>query len=236
MALLPRLGLDTRPRLNESTQVSEDLRIMRLSIGTSSRCLTIAIFVMLMNVGIASVGYGAESEFARVATLYVSSNIGVGLDMGAEDEGEDFVAGGVNFDIDPSVAVDLRYGTRIASHVAWEWQLEYAPEFEATCACIDESASEIKTKYSVFSFGINSKIFATTSRIQPYGLFGLGFTMINIKNGPDDIGPSIRGGGGVAYHINEHWSMNSEVTYVYPLLAVEDLDYLSVGVGIQYQF
>jgi hypothetical protein len=60
--------------------------------------------------------------------------------------------------------------------------------------------------------------------------------MINIKNGPDDIGPSIRGGGGVAYHINEHWSMNSEVTYVYPLLAVEDLDYLSVGVGIQYQF
>ncbi len=173
----------------------------------------------------------AGDEYAQVGHLYVSANLGVALYEEGGVGDDDLGIGGASFDVKPSARFDLRYGTRVARRLAWEWQFEYAPEFEVDCSCAADGLEG-----SAFSFGINSKVFALTGRTQPYALLGLGGTRIEGDGISDETGFSIRTGGGVAFHITEHWSVAGEATYIIPFGKIGDYDYVAIGLGAQYQF
>ena len=51
-----------------------------------------------------------------------------------------------------------------------------------------------------------------------------------------DTGLAIRWGGGVDSYLTEHWLINIEVSDVNPTGDVKDIDYFSLGGGIQYRF
>jgi hypothetical protein len=47
---------------------------------------------------------------------------------------------------------------------------------------------------------------------------------------------AIRAGGGVDVYLNERIAINMEATYVVPVTRVTRLDYLSLGISLQYHF
>jgi hypothetical protein len=52
----------------------------------------------------------------------------------------------------------------------------------------------------------------------------------------DAVGPAMRAGAGIDLYLSENIVVSAETTYVLPFANVSDLDYLSVGVGVQYRF
>ncbi len=45
-----------------------------------------------------------------------------------------------------------------------------------------------------------------------------------------------RFGGGLDFYITENWVATGEVSYLMPTGKLDDLDYYSIGIGLQYRF
>jgi opacity protein-like surface antigen len=115
-------------------------------------------------------------------------------------------------------------------------------------------------------FTANAKGHLLTGRYQPFVLLGLGFMRMESKSrdetpaaraltavcppDPGDPTPpcyagnardrrvevALRFGGGLDFYITENVAMSAEVSYLMPTGQLDDLDYYSFGIGMQYRF
>jgi len=98
---------------------------------------------------------------------------------------------------------------------------------------------------------VNMKGHLLTGRYQPFVLVGLGFMRMESKtrdaSGGAIPGPApqasdrtvklaMRFGGGLDFYITENVLANAEISYLMPTGKLDDLDYYSIGVGLQYRF
>ena len=87
---------------------------------------------------------------------------------------------------------------------------------------------------------LNGKFFALTERFQPYGLLGIGAMRAELKVGSfgdvHDTDLAFRFGGGIDSYLTDTWVVNLEISYVRPTGDVGDINYISLGGGIQYRF
>ena len=182
---------------------------------------------LLMAIGISlgflSPAFGEESSSYSRSGFY----LGVGGLYGIEDFDN---TGSLEFDNGPGF--NFRLGYRFHPNIAVEAMGERVDAFDLD----GSSNAEINT----WTGTLNGKFFALTERFQPYGLVGLGAVRAKadgnavINNSETDI--AFRFGGGLDSYITESWVIELELSYVHPTGDVDDVNYLSLGGGIQYRF
>ena len=192
--------------------------------------LLIAIGVSLM---LLSPAFGEESSRYSRSGFY----LGVGGLYGIEDFDN---TGGLEFDNGPGF--NFRLGYRLHPNIAIEAMGERIDAFD-----LDLSGSGIsgsgKGEINTWTGTLNGKLFALTERFQPYGLLGIGAMRAEAKaSGPggraknDETDLAFRFGGGLDSYLTENWLINLGISYVHPTGDVDDVNYLSLGGGIQYRF
>jgi hypothetical protein len=88
----------------------------------------------------------------------------------------------------------------------------------------------------------NGKLFLATRELQPFLLAGAGALYAHLEDGlglglsVSAVGPAMRFGGGVDFYFTESIVVSVESSYVLPFGDVADLDYVSLGFGVQYRF
>jgi len=136
--------------------------------------------------------------------------------------------GGLNFESSPGY--NLRLGYRFHPNIAVEAMAENAVGFD-----LKGFGGEIST----WTTTVNGKFFALTGQFQPYGLLGIGAMQLKDKTpGPslNDFDLALRYGAGIDTYITENLVFNMEVSYVHPQGNVDDVNYVSLGGGIQIRF
>ena len=94
---------------------------------------------------------------------------------------------------------------------------------------------------------VNTKAYATTGRVQPFGLFGAGFMRTELKHRRqitdikifDDTSAAftLRLGGGVDFYITKHIVMSAGAHYILPFGGkLDKMDMLMYNMGLQYRF
>lgn len=121
---------------------------------------------------------------------------------------------------------------------------------------INEVVGDLRNRHAFVTATVNGKVTLPTGRFQPFALFGMGMFHNHSSNGlgftytegqpkailDEDYGDhsgnafAIRAGGGIDVYITDHVAFNFEATYVQPISRVSRLDYLSLGLGLQYHF
>lgn len=156
--------------------------------------------------------------------------------------------GGMN--VDNSNGFHVRAGYRVHPHIAVEARYEHYLGFETDPG--DGPGSDPTDfgpgHFEGWSLTANVKGFILTGRWQPYLLFGMGYLDINypgvnrVPNGfnggdarpGDDF--AMRFGVGFDAHLSDLISIGPEIAYVLPVGDAEDLDFLTVGLGLQFNF
>jgi hypothetical protein len=139
--------------------------------------------------------------------------------------------GGMN--VDNSNGFHVRAGYRVHPHVAVEARYEHYLGFET---------DPFPGHFEGWSLTGNVKGFILTGRWQPYLLFGMGYLDINYPgaNRAGDARPgddfAMRFGMGFDAHLSDLISIGPEIAYVLPVGDAEDLDFLTVGLGLQFNF
>ncbi len=131
-----------------------------------------------------------------------------------------------------SEGYNFRLGYRLHPHMAIEAEGERAIGFDLKQASLD-----IET----WAATLNGKFFALTGQFQPFALFGVGSMTATadsklLQSNITETDVAFRFGGGADVYVTQNWLVNFEVSYVAPRGDVEDLDYVSLGAGIQYRF
>jgi len=201
----------------------------------SKRLLNLCAGTLLL-CGIATDAQGWD--FSR-SGLYMGVGGSFAMDMAAEDELKDILdALGLVSDVDmrDSFGLPGRLGWRFIPHFAAEVQIEYLFGFEA------KILGQRLGEFEMLTATLNAKLPLTTRDVQPFVLVGVGALNANFEDtaaadlAGDDWGPALRGGGGLDLYITERVVVSVDATYVRPFANVADLDYLSVGFGVQYRF
>jgi opacity protein-like surface antigen len=137
---------------------------------------------------------------------------------------------GLNFKNGPGF--NFRLGYRFHPNIAVEAMGERVDAFDLKGV----SGVEINT----WTGTLNGKFFALTGRFQPYGLVGIGAMRAQAKvsgfGNTTDTDFAFRFGGGMDSYLTENWLINVEFSYVKPTGDVKDINYFSLGGGIQYRF
>jgi opacity protein-like surface antigen len=139
--------------------------------------------------------------------------------------------GGMN--VDNSNGFHVRAGYRVHPNVAVEARYEHYLNFET---------DPFPGHFEGWSITGNVKGYILTGRWQPYVLFGMGYLDMSYPgaNRPGDAHPgddfAMRFGVGMDAHLTEHISIGPEIAYVLPVGDAEDLDFLTIGLGLQFNF
>ena len=132
--------------------------------------------------------------------------------------------------VDNSGGFHVRVGYRAHRNFAVEALYEYYSQFDTDPG-----------HYNGWSATINGLAILPLGRVQPYALIGLGFMNINGSGGNPgsaalaDDGFIMRFGGGIDMCITEHWSTGPEVAYVLPFGDIDNLDLVTVSMGVTYK-
>jgi len=167
-------------------------------------------------------------DYSRTG-VYIGAEGAVGIESKIEDGVGD--SGGR---VDAAFGVNGRIGYRLHPRVAVEAEFEWIDGFDIKVA----NDKKIATGDTWFVSG-NVKGYVLTGRFQPFALVGAGFYHAEYKalgsrlSGGD---AALRAGGGFEGYITEHIVFTFDAQYVLPFGEVDDLDYTSVGVGLQYRF
>jgi opacity protein-like surface antigen len=210
---------------------------------------------------------GDEPDYARVG-YYIVGGAAVAFENSDDlDEAEDLAQLVLDFLIEDAIDDgDLPVGTegdaelkievmpgfhlaggyRLSPRFAFEGEFEWAkgdlklkqtltaPGFEST------SATTKLAEYSYLLFGINTKVFALTGRIQPYVMAGVAFMHqeLKYKNLPDDdaTGAGFRLGGGADLYFTENAAFRADFGYILTAGNLKDNDVMSLNVGVLWRF
>ena len=176
--------------------------------------------------------FARGGPYAGVAGSYA-------IDRAAEDAIEDQLDAlgyAVKVDLKDSFGVQGRLGWRFARHFAAEIQAESLFGFETRA--LGQKVSE----HEMLVGTLNAKLPLSISDIQPFLLVGVGAMYVKLEDNlgagisVDDLGPVLRAGGGLDFYLSRQIVLSVDTTYVLPFDAVQDLDYLSVGFGLQFRF
>ena len=177
--------------------------------------------------------------FAQDPSIYNRSGVygGIGGLYAIEDFDN---TGTLKFENAPGF--NFRLGYRFHPNIAVEAMGERVDAFDLDLPGSGFSGSG-KGEINTWTGTLNGKFFALTERFQPYGLLGIGAMQAEGKaSGPggsaevDETDLAFRYGAGMDSYITENWVFNLEMSYVRPTGDVDDLNYYSLGGGIQYRF
>lgn len=163
------------------------------------------------------------------------SRKGPSLGLGGTYAIETFdTSGGLN--LDNSGGFNARIGYRFHPRIAGEVEIERFQQFDAHVGGTD--VGEI----NAWSLGANVKGFVLTGKIQPYGLFGLGYADWETTNSANtanpektDDGLALRFGGGVDWYVTNKVVLTSDVTYLMGTGDASDYSTVALSFGIAYR-
>jgi opacity protein-like surface antigen len=217
---------------------------MRLAIPWLATCLV---------AGSALAGDGQSSTFGHPG-FYVGAG-GVYASDIFETEIEDIVEDSfgvpVNVDVDDSWGANGRIGYRLGSWFAAEIQYEWIDPFDVDLSAVGLPIGSASLEAQTVT--LNGRLIAPIWRTQPYLLVGVGGafynftdnTLGNVLGGSGNkTGFAGRGGGGLDVYLTDSLILNAEAAVLlttedFNTPAAGDLDdlyYLSVGLGLRYQF
>jgi opacity protein-like surface antigen len=219
--------------------------------------------LFLLGLFLAPGSASAKSEsFARTGVYLGLSGVYTNnfFDDQIDDAFSDLIGGSVDVDIDDSRGLNARVGYRAASFIAFELQYEWIDNFETEITAPSLPGQKAKIDITGHSLTLNAKLIIPTWRIQPYFLLGAGYSLyesdtsfspgfsaipgIGQVDGGKESGFAARGGAGIDWYITRHIVVNTEVTALITTQdfsapdtgSIDNLYYLSMGVGLQYRF
>jgi len=147
---------------------------------------------------------------------------------------------GASVQVDPSLGLNARLGHRIHPRFAADIHYEWLSEFKTTIdvpgplggsATVDDIGGWALTG--------DGKVFLLTGRLQPFLLVGIG--ALHVDLGDFDVRQTVfsgRFGGGIDVYATRNIAVTIDVSYVLPAEDFEgvELDYVSIGWGLQYRF
>ena len=179
-------------------------------------------------------------------------------DMGTPDPSDDD-PGTYTFslgDLDDEVfGFTGRGGYRCHPYVSAEFQFESLGDFEGTISengtPMNDTARDFDLELEALVLTSNVKGYLLTGRFQPFVLVGVGFMRMESK-ARDATGGTLPGlaaqasertvnlamrfGGGLDIYATRNVVVSVEVSYLMPTGKLDNLDYISVGLGLQYRF
>jgi opacity protein-like surface antigen len=130
-----------------------------------------------------------------------------------------------------SAGLHAKAGWRVSPRFAAELRYDWFHEFDLDPGHIDG-----------YLLSINGKAYVLTGRVQPFALVGLGFIHGEGSAGnfagaahPSN-GFAMRFGGGLEGYITENLVMGPEFAYVLPTGSANDLDMLTISLGLSWRF
>jgi opacity protein-like surface antigen len=186
--------------------------------------------------------YARRGAFAGAALAYAVET----YESDAQSEVRD-VANNSNLSVKNSFGFKGRLGYRCQRYVSAEVQVEWFDSFDGTV--FQDGAGKIATldfEPVVVTANGRGYIPLWNDRIQPFGLFGAGLATVKGK-ARDSLGLGVRasdretefalrGGGGVDFYVTPNIVVTFETDYVQAFGALDDFNYLSIGLGAQYRF
>ena len=190
-----------------------------------------------------------KDDFARRGWL-----VGLGGSYGVEtfqdDAESDFqavVGPEVNLSVDDSFGFNGRVGYRCHRRFSAEVEVEWLDGFDADLT--QPGVSQLaNVSFEPLVVTTNVKGFILTGRYQPFLLLGAGAMTADIKL-RDPVGLAFTGlrseteeafalrfGGGIELYATENVVLDVGIDYVLPFGNLDDLDYVTIGWGVQYRF
>lgn len=170
------------------------------------------------------------------------------IDEGKEEKSlrEAFAPFPVDFGLDSrhTGGVRVQAGRRCHSRFSVEADLQWIDDFDGKL----ESRTQGKIQdiqIAPFVGSVDIKGYLLTGRFQPYLLFGVGTmgihtTSTNTADGEDSVQDTgvlvLRGGGGLDFYVDRNWVLNLGIDYLHSATNLEIVDFLTVGLGVQYRF
>jgi outer membrane protein with beta-barrel domain len=145
-----------------------------------------------------------------------------------------------------SLGFSFRGGYRFNDYFAVEGLYEYMDEFSKTLE--GSSGERAKATIGMNNFSLMTKVILPTlglSQLQPFVAGGIGFMEASgdaevrhgeIHRGGNSVEFAGRVDGGVDYFLTPEISTFFDVGYVIPTDKFENLNYLSLGMGVKYNF
>ena len=166
--------------------------------------------------------------------LYVFIGGSVSIDMEAESKAESRSVAGS--DVDEVVGFKGKIGYRPLEWWAAEVEIEYLTGID-----IDSSNSN-DAELEYLTATLNGKLYIPFDSVEPFAVLGVGVLRADLdyKSGlnsdTDNAGVAIRMGSGIDFYLSDHLAMVVDAAYVLTTGNVDDLDYVSIGWGLQYKF
>ena len=159
--------------------------------------------------------------------------------------------------------VSGRGGYRCHPYVSTELQFESLGNFKAAIAENDNITNEgidpadfdtprkFDHRLESLVFTTNVKGYFLTGRYQPFVLVGVGFMRMEskVRDAVGGLKPGLaphvserivdlamRYGGGLDFYLTSNVVVSAEVSYLMPTGKLDNLDYYSIGLGLQYRF
>jgi opacity protein-like surface antigen len=162
-----------------------------------------------------------------------------------------------DLEVEPGAGVHARAGyrfhPRLAVETQFEWISEWSIDGRDTERTNPTSSAQV-ARAEAWTLTLNGKFFASTGRVQPYGVFGVGMMRFQGDNKspliPGNSRPifelntdgvrrtdfALRVGGGLDIYFTDDLSLVVGTSYVIPYGQVDPYDYLSFEWGLQYRF
>jgi len=187
-------------------------------------------------------------DFARRGWM-----IGVGGSYGIETFQDDqqsnldrIIGVPTRLSVDNSFGINGRAGYRCHRYFSAEFEIEWLDAFKSEVSSVGfGEIAEIKFEPVVYT--ANFKGYLLTGRYQPFLLLGGGMTSVDAKLTKDNVGLGLssnqnensftmRFGGGIDLYATQNVVVSLQADYVRPFGNLDDLDYVSIGWGVQYRF
>jgi opacity protein-like surface antigen len=148
--------------------------------------------------------------------------------------------------VDNSLGINGRAGYRCHRHFSAEFEIEWIEGFESDFS--SPGFGELgELKFEPVVYTANVKGYFLTGRYQPFLLLGGGMTTVDVKLTKDNVGLGLsssesensftmRFGGGIDLYATKNVVVSLQADYVRPFGNLDDLDYVSIGWGLQYRF
>jgi len=187
-----------------------------------------------------------DADFSR-AGFYLSLSGIYGADT-FEDDLQDTLQSKLGstarVDVEGNFGVSGVVGYRFMPNLAAELEAEWIANMD-----IDSSLSTIRIaegEISPVTVTANAKAILPVDRFQPFVLVGVGVMTADVKdkglngfnlsNHERRTGFAMRLGAGLDFYVTEHWAADIGVDYVLPFGDVDEITYVSIGLGVKYRF
>ena len=139
-------------------------------------------------------------------------------------------------EVENAVGVKAKLGYRFHPRASLEAEFEFLPDARIFLNNVAYA------RHRTWALGVNGRAYALTGRFQPYGLVGLGLASatltdsLNATPAFSQTAFAARFGGGLDIYATEHIVFALDLSYVLATGALEGLDFVSFGWGLQYRF